>query len=132
MNAVGADQDIAARGMNMRAAAIEEIGRHAAFVLRERTQPATGADRPLAQPFDHRLMNHALQAAAVDGELRHVVAGIEPALFVPDLLAVPRQIKKFGGADGDGIEPVEQADAGEFADRMRQRVDADAELANGV
>ena len=87
---------------------------------------------PSPEPFDHRLMDHALQAAAVDGELRHVVAGIEPALFVPDLLAVARQIKKFGGANGDGIEPVEQADAGEFADRMRQSVDADAELANGV
>ena len=68
----------------------------------------------------------------MDGELRHLVAGIEPALLVPDLLAVAVEIKQFVGTDGDGIEPVEQSDAGEFADRMRQRVDADAELANAV
>src|ERR1700704_6692455 len=132
MNAVGADQNVAARGVHMGAAAVEEISGDATLVLRKRAEPAAGADRIAAEPFDHRLMNDALQAAAVDRELRHVVAGIQPALFVPHLLAVARQIEQLCGTDGDGIEPIEQADTGEFADRMWQSVDADAELADGV
>src|ERR1700738_663769 len=102
MDAVGADQDVAARRLPMRAAAIEEIGGDAAFILRERAEPATGVDGLNAQPLDHGLMNHALQATAVDGKLRHVVAGIEPAFFVPDLLAVAGQKKKLLGAGGGG------------------------------
>jgi len=34
------------------------------------------------------------------------MAGIEPALLVPDLLAVAGQIKQLVGADRDLIEPV--------------------------
>src|SRR6266702_737490 len=85
-----------------------------------------------AQPLDHRLMNDALQATAMDRELRHVMAGIEATLFVPHLLAVAGQIEQFAGANGDRVETVQQAEPGEFADRMRQRVDADAEFADRV
>src|SRR5579859_354463 len=85
-----------------------------------------------AEPLHHGLMDDALQAATVDRELRHVMAGIQPALFVPDLLAVTGQIKQLIGADSDLVEPIQQADGGELADRMRQRVDADAELADGI
>jgi hypothetical protein len=77
-------------------------------------------------------MDHALQAATVNGKLRHVVARVQAALFVPDLLAVTGEVKQLKGADRGGIKPLEQAEAGEFPDRMRQRVDADAELADGV
>src|SRR6185312_1632519 len=132
MDAVGAYQNIAARGVGMGAAAVEEIGGHTAFILRERAEPAAGTDRILAQPLDHGLVDHALQAAAVDRELRHFMAGIQPALLVPDLLAVAGQIKQLIGADRDLIEPVHQADGGELADRMRQRVDANAKLPDGI
>src|SRR5438445_3358650 len=132
MDAVGADQNVAARGVHMRAIAVEEKGRDTAFVLRERAEPAAGTDRIRTKAFDHRLMDHALQAATMDRELRHLVAGIEAALFVPDLLAVAGQVKQLEGADGRGIELVEQAKASEFADGMRERVDADAELTDGV
>ena len=43
MNAVGADQDIAARGLDMIVVAIEEISGDAAFVLREVTESATSS-----------------------------------------------------------------------------------------
>ena len=132
MDAVGADQNVAARGVHMRAVAVEEKGADAAFVLRERTEAAAGVDRIRAQALDHRLVNRALQASAMDGELRHLVAGIEAALFVPDLLAVAGQVKQLEGADGGGIKPVEQTKSGQLADGMRQRVDADAELADRV
>ena len=130
MNAVGADQDIAARGLDMGAGAIEEMRDHAALVLRERAEPAAGVDRLRPEPLLDRAMDHALQAAAMNRELRHVVAGVEAARLAPDFLAVAVEIIQFVGADRDGVERVQQPEAGQFADRMRQRVDADAEFAD--
>ena len=49
-------------------------------------------------------MNNALQAAAMDGELRYVVTGIKPALLVPDLLSVAGQIEQLISADGGIVE----------------------------
>ncbi len=132
MNAVGADQDIAARGFDMGAGAVEEMRDHAALVLRERAEPATGVDGLRAEPFLDGAMDDALQAAAMDRELRHVVTGIEAARLAPDFLAVTVEIIQLIGADRGGVEPVQQAEAGQFADRMRQRVDADAEFADAV
>src|SRR6202008_29725 len=107
VNAVGADQNIAARSVDVRAVAIEEKGADAALVLGEGAKPAAGADCLRAETLDHGLMDHALQAAAVNRELRHLMAGIEPALFVPDLLAVAGEIEQLEGADGSGVELVE-------------------------
>src|SRR5262249_45096623 len=132
MDAVGANKDIAARSVHMHAVAIEEERTDAAFILTERAEPAAGADRVRAEALDHGLMDHALQAAAMDRKLRHLVAGIEAALLVPDLLAVAREIEQLEGADGGGIELVQKAEAGKLADGMRQGVDADAELADRV
>src|SRR5260370_1612013 len=132
MDAVGADQTVDAGGMDMRAGAIEEMRGDTAFVLGEGAEPATGMDRVLAQPLFDGGMDHALQAAAMDRELRHVMAGAKAARLAPDLLAVTIEIVQFIGADRDRIEPVEQAEAGEFTDRMRQGVDADAELADRI
>ena len=44
MDAVGADQDIAARGQAVRAVAAEEIGSDAAFVLREGAEAMAGVN----------------------------------------------------------------------------------------
>ena len=55
-----------------------------------------------------------------------------PRAFAPDFLAVAIEIVKHVGADRDVVELLQQAEAREFADRMRQRVDADAEFADGV
>ncbi len=70
--------------------------------------------------------------AAMDRELRHVEAGIEPAQFVPDGLAETVGVEQFVGADGDRVEPLEQAELFEFADGVGQGVDADAEFADLV
>src|ERR1700746_2630710 len=77
-------------------------------------------------------MDDTLKAASMDRKLRHVVAGIQPPFFVPDLLAMTGEIKQLMGADGSLVEPVQQADGGQFANRMRQGVDADTELADGI
>src|SRR6478609_7007933 len=42
------------------------------------------------------------------------------------------EIIQLVGAYGGGIQPVEQTESCQFTDRMRQRVDADAEFADGV
>src|ERR1700688_2973484 len=60
------------------------------------------------------------------------MAGIDAAGFAPDFLAMAIEVIKLVGADRDVVELLQQAEAGEFADRMRQRIDADAEFADGV
>ena len=107
MDAVGADQHVALRGFDMRAGAVEEMRDHAAFMLREGAEPAAGVDRLATQPFLDGAMDHALQAAAMDRELRHVVAGAEAARLAPDFLAVAVEVIQLVGADRGRIEPVQ-------------------------
>src|ERR1700758_2061981 len=104
--------------MRVRAAAVEEISGDPALILDECAKPASGLDRVIPQPLDDGLVDHALQPAAVDRELRHLMTGIEPTLLVPDLLAVPRQVKQLESADRDLIKAVQQTDAREFAHRV--------------
>src|ERR1700728_5228616 len=86
----------------------------------------------LAEPRPHRLVNHALQPAAMDGELRNVVAGVEPARLAPNLLSKPVVVEQLVGPDCHGVQAVEQAEFGELLDGMRQRIDADAKLPDGI
>src|ERR1044071_3268869 len=58
------------------------------------------------------------------------MAGRDAARLAPDLLAVTVEIIQFTGADRDRVERIEQAETCQLADRMRQRVDADAEFAD--
>src|SRR5579871_756303 len=132
MDAIGADQDIAAHGLDVVPRSIEEMRGDAAFVLRERAETVAGMDEFLAEALFDRVMDHALQPAAMDRELRHVVAGVDAADVAPDLLAVAVEVIKHVGADRDVVELLQQAELGEFTDRMRQRVDADAEFADGI
>jgi hypothetical protein len=132
MDAVRADQHVAACGRLMRAVAIEEIGGDAAFVLRERTEAAVQMNARLSEPRAHRLVDHALESAAMDGELRDVVAGVESARLAPDLLAEPVGIEQLVSADRDRVQPLQQAEIGQFLDGVRQCIDADAELADRV
>ena len=68
----------------------------------------------------------------MNGKLRNVVSGVEPARFAPDLLPEPVGVEQFVCTDCDRVEPVEQSEFGEFLDGMRQRVDAHTEFADGV
>src|SRR3954471_9051354 len=132
MDPVSTYQDVAARGVDMRASTIEEIRRDAAFVLRERTEPATSVDRLRPEPLLDGAMNDALKATAVDRKLRHVVAGIDSAGFAPDLLAVAVEVIELVGADCDVVELLQQAETCELTHCVRQRVDANAKLADGI
>ena len=50
------------------------------------------------EPLDHRVAQHALQHAAVDRELRHGVAGVQPAQLAPHLLAEAVHVDQLVGA----------------------------------
>src|ERR1700758_3701379 len=108
MDAVGADQHVAARARGGGAVAIEEVAGDAGLVLAERAEPMAGVEAALAEPGAHGLMDDGLQPAAVDRELRHVVAGVEAAQLAPDLLPEAVGVKQLVGADADRVEPLEQ------------------------
>src|SRR5437763_17074673 len=114
MNAVGAYQNIATHGLDVAACAIEEICRDTALVLREGAQPASGVDRISSQPFLHGAVDHALQLAAVNRKLRHIMTAIKTARFLPHFLAMAIEIIKHVGADRDVIELLQQPQAREF------------------
>src|ERR1044072_4020518 len=86
----------------------------------------------LAEPRARRLIDHALQPAAVDRELRYVEPCVRAAQLAPDLLPEPVHVEQLVGADRDRIEPLQQAQLLQLLDGVRQRVDADAELADAV
>ena len=80
-----------------------------------------------SQPFDRGIEQNLLQRAAMDRELRPFVTGLDAARLAPDRLAVLGEIRELLGADSGRIERVVQAELDQFAHRMRQHVDADAE-----
>src|SRR5271168_5603623 len=108
MNAVSADQDVAAHRFYVLARAIEEMRGHPALVLRKGAQLATGVNGFLAEPLFDRPENDVLQSPAVDRKLRHVVAGIDAANVAPDFLAMAVEIIQHVGTDRDVIELLQE------------------------
>ena len=99
-------------------------------LLVEADQPAAGVDAVGPQPVEHRAMEHALQLAAVDADLRHVVAGVE-CRAVPATPSGRSDCSR--SARGCGCRPGQcrqQAERRQLLDGVRQHVDADAELAH--
>jgi len=132
VNSIGADEHVAARGRAVGSVAIEEIGGHAGLVLGKGAEPMAGVDARLAETRAHGVVDHPLQPPSVDRELRIFVAGIGAARLAPDLLPETIGIDELEGADGDRVEPLQQAELGQLLDRMRQRIDADPKLADGL
>ncbi len=76
---------------------------------------------------DEGLEQHHLQVAAMDGELRHVVAGKAAGRLAVDELAEAVVEAIFARGDGDLGERIFETERAEFARGMRQDVDADAD-----
>src|SRR5260221_10594932 len=91
-----------------------------------------GVDARLAEAGADCLVNDRLQPAAMDRELRHLVAGVGPAQLAPDLLPEAVGIEQLVGSDSHRVEAIEQSELPQLLDGVRQRVDADPELADGV
>src|SRR3546814_10467960 len=87
MNAVGADQQVAAHRDDVDGAAALEAGGHSGPVVLEAGEMVAGVHLVATDPLDHRLVQDRLQFAAVDRELREFVATVEAAQVAPDLLA---------------------------------------------
>ncbi|MCY1226542.1 hypothetical protein D9M72_387770 [compost metagenome] len=86
-----------------------------------------GVDRIRTQPLGHGAMQQHLELAAMDRELRPVVARRQPARFMPDALAQLVVVGERRGLDRDPGQRVAQAELGQDAYRVRQQVDAHAE-----
>jgi hypothetical protein len=129
VDAVATHQDVALGGEPLGLGTFPEAGLDAPFRLRERRERMARVHRLAAEPVEHCLVEHALQPAAVDGELRHLVAGVNPARLAPDLLAEAIGVDQLAGADRHLVEPRQQAELGQLGDGVGEHVDADAQLA---
>ena len=128
VNAVGRDQKRAVMAAGrFSGRLVDEIGADAVRCLGPVAQMMAGENIFAAQPFGRGIEQDLLQRAAMDRELRPFVAGLDPARLAPDRLAVLGKIRKFPGAHAGRVEPVEQAEFDQLANRVRQHVDADAE-----
>ena len=85
--------------------------------------------RAWPQPVEHRAMENALQLAAVNGELGHIVSGVGATQFLPDRLAEAIAIEQLASPDADAVELRQQTELRQNADGVRQHVEADAEFA---
>ena len=102
MNAVSSDHQIAMPiDMAFGIAIHNEMGGCSRFVLRDIDTFMGDMDVCVADPFANGLVQDALKAAAVDGELRHLIAGIETARLAPDLLSEPVCVDQLVGTDAE-------------------------------
>ena len=129
MDAVGADEHVGAHGMRLLRGAVGHADRDALVVGHDAREAVAGEDRIGPEALAHGVRDDALEHPAVDRELRDVVPRVEAARLVPDLLALAVEVEELRGPQRDGVERVEEAQVAQRADRVRQRVDPDAELA---
>ncbi len=133
VNAIGANQHFAAHRLAGRAVArIDEMRSDAALVLKKARELQPGADRIRTELPDDGVVDDFLQTAAMNGELRIVEARIEAAFLLPNLLPEAVDVDELLGADRGRVERRQETERGELLDRMRQRVDADADFADFV
>ena len=92
--------------------------------------PGTGViqtQAPGTKPVGHGGQQDTLQVAAVDRELRMLVAGEPAGRLGVDELAEAVEEGGFAGGDADGCQPCLDAEPGQDLRRVRQDVDADAD-----
>ena len=86
-----------------------------------------GDDRVGAEALLHRGEQHALQVAAVDRELRRLVAGPASRGLGVDELAEAVEERRLARRHRDPLQRFEHAERAQLGGRVRQDVDADAE-----
>ncbi|OIQ71926.1 hypothetical protein GALL_464530 [mine drainage metagenome] len=125
VDAVGGDQKrpVMAAG-RLSGCLVDEFGAHAVRRLGPVAQMMAGENVFTAQAFGRGIEQDLLQHPAMDRELRPFVAGLDPARLAPDRLAVLGKIREFPGAHAGRVEPVEQAEFDQLANRVRQHVAA--------
>src|SRR3569833_2317262 len=127
MDAVGADQERAVIFAGRIAVLVDETGCDAVCRLAPVLEVMSGEDVVAPDARAGGIEQELQEDAAVDRELRPFIAGLQPARFRPDLLAVLGEVGELLGSHGGGVELVEEAELDQLAARVRQDVDADAD-----
>ena len=68
----------------------------------------------------------------MDRKLRHLIARSGTARLALHFLTKAIGVNQFIGADGDRVQSVQEPKLPQFANRMRQRIDADPKLADRI
>src|SRR5579871_2948094 len=89
-----------------------------------------GENATLPDAAPECIQQHHLQVAAMDGELRMVVAGRAAERLLIDQLPEAVEEGRIFGLDRDPCEVGFEAERAKLPGRMRQEVDADADRAN--
>jgi NADP-dependent aldehyde dehydrogenase len=127
VDAVARDDDVRARRRQrqVRRRGAEGQGR-AAGVLGHPGAGVIEAQAPGPEPVEHRGQQDGLQVAAVDRELRVLVAGEPAGRLGVDELAEAVEEGRFAGGDTSRRQLLLEAEPGEDLRRVREDVDADA------
>ncbi len=128
MDALAGHRHGAAHGGERLAVRILESGDRLVAVVVDARAAVTEDDLVGAGARLERLEQHHLQVAAMDGELRHVVAGEAAGRLAVDVLAEAVVEAVFARGHRHLGERLFQAESAQFARGMRQHVDADADL----
>jgi len=97
----------------------------ASFLLGERRQHVPSVHGSAPKPLDHRISQHALQLAAVDGELHPLLPSLHPARPAPDLMSGTVGADQLPLADDDLIETRHHPALGHLRDGVRHHDDAE-------
>lgn len=104
------------------------VGRRISAMPAESNQMMPSVNASLSKALDDRLVKDPEQLTAMDGELRPAVAGCDTAGLSPYPLPAFRVVDELSGGNGHRIEPIEQAQLGQFPRGVRQDVDADTQF----
>src|SRR2546430_8296556 len=111
MDAVGGDQKFAFVGAcGLAGRLVDEFGADAVGGFGPAGEVMAGENIFATQPLDRGVEQNLLQRAAMDRELRPLVAGLAAARLAPDRLAMFGEISEFAGAHGRSVEAILQAE----------------------
>ena len=120
MYAVGSDQHVGRGGDRLAVTATAQRISHLPLVLLERFEGMAGMDLVRAQALLGDAVQDHVQFAAMDRELRPVVAGGTAARLAPDRLPELVVIGQRRGFDGAAGQVFLQPEFRQFLDRVRQ------------
>ncbi len=131
IDAVAGDRDAAAHGEALLAAGtVGEGDGDTGLILRDAEAMTVDDDAIGARAVAERIEQHHLQIAAMDRELRMVVAGGAAERLLVDQLPEAVEEGRVLGRDRDLGQRLFKPERGEFLGRMRQQIDADADRAH--
>ena len=121
MNTVTGNRHRAARG-----AAIGKARRHALIILIDAFATLVQQNAVLSQSLPHGVDQYLMQVAAMDRQLRPVIAGGTAAWLLADELTEAVVVGHFLGGDCDILQRLTDAQLGQLAHGVRLQIDTHA------